>query len=635
MSSVVEIVLQGKDNASSVIGGLQDKLGGLGDVARGALTVGLGIGTAAVGALAAGLALSINEALDAQKIQAQLTAVLKSTGGAAGVTADKAIELANALSKTSTFTDEQILSGENLLLTFTNIGKDVFPQATQTLLDMASAMGGDAKSNAIQLGKALNDPVAGISALTRVGVTFSEEQKKVIAKLVETGDVAGAQKIILAELAKEFGGSAAAQAQTFSGQMEVVKNQLMNVAEGIGTALLPILQTLVNNVITPALPVIEALGTVFAGAITDFVSSGGDLGVVIDDIREGLTGIIPQPLLDQFVNFINFFRTNGPTALKQTETALQPVILAAQNVANAFIQSMPMIQKYVSDMVTFVLGLFRQMSPELITNVTTTLNSLAEFWRNHGEQIMAVINFAFRVIATTIGGTLVLVSGIIASALQLINGDWQGAWNTVVNTLKTFMNMALSIVGTNLDEFISVWRKDFEMAQLIITTVFNLIVSTIKEKVTAFVTAIQTGVAQVKLNIATTFNDILNGIRDKVNEFVSVGQAIIDGIKQGIGNAVSGLVQSAIQAVMSALDAAKNALGIHSPSTAFAEVGKNIMAGMSQGITQGTQGTLNAMNNSVSQITNNYNNTLEIHSNANTESVIGGFSMLRALYGGT
>ena len=112
----------------------------------------------------------------------------------------------------TTYSDDAVQAGQNMLLTFTNIGKETFPEATKTLLDMATAMNGGAtasaeqlSSQAIQLGKALNDPVQGLSALSRVGVTFTEEQKNVIKTMAETGNVAGAQKLIIAELNREFG----------------------------------------------------------------------------------------------------------------------------------------------------------------------------------------------------------------------------------------------------------------------------------------------------------------------------------------------------------------------------------------------------------------------------------------------
>jgi hypothetical protein len=98
---------------------------------------------------------------------------------------------------------ESIQSGENLLLTFRSLkngvgeGNDVFNQATVALVDMARALGKDPQDAAIQLGKALNDPITGMTALRRVGVSFTQDQQKLIKTLAESGDIMGAQKVIL------------------------------------------------------------------------------------------------------------------------------------------------------------------------------------------------------------------------------------------------------------------------------------------------------------------------------------------------------------------------------------------------------------------------------------------------------
>lgn len=197
----------------------------------------------------AALTTFVNSAMESDKVVAQLGAVLKSTGGAAGMTADAAINLASSLQRVTTVNDEAILTGENMLLTFTNIHKDVFPKVTETMLDMAVAMNGGAtpsaealSSQAIQLGKALNDPTKGLTALTRVGVSFTEEQKKSIETMQKHGDIMGAQKVILAELSKEFGGSAAAAANTFGGSIEQMKNRLDDVFETLGKSVIPVIQ---------------------------------------------------------------------------------------------------------------------------------------------------------------------------------------------------------------------------------------------------------------------------------------------------------------------------------------------------------------------------------------------------------
>jgi len=238
----VEIVGSAK-GAQKAFGDLEKASGRAGKKTESSLSkankalIGFGAGAAIYGAFSA-----FDEA---QKVTAQTEAVLKSTGGAANVTSKEIEDLAGSLSKKTGVDDEAIQSGENLIATFTNIrneageGNDVFTQTTKAALDMSVAMGTDMKSASMQLGKALNDPVAGLSKLTKVGVTFTAAQKDQIKALAESGDTLGAQKVILQELNKEFGGSAEAQA-TALGKAKV---SVDNMAESVGGALAPALES--------------------------------------------------------------------------------------------------------------------------------------------------------------------------------------------------------------------------------------------------------------------------------------------------------------------------------------------------------------------------------------------------------
>lgn len=189
-----------------------------------------------------GITSTIKSAMESEQAVAQLNAVLESTGHAAGLNAEQLTAQADALQNVTTFSDEAVMSAQNLLLTFTSIKGEVFKEAIPVILDMSQALGQDLKSSTIQLGKALQDPIRGITALRRVGVNFSEDQQKVIAKLVETGQTAEAQRLILKELNTEFGGSAAAAANTFAGRLTVLQNQFDNVKEAIGNALITAIQ---------------------------------------------------------------------------------------------------------------------------------------------------------------------------------------------------------------------------------------------------------------------------------------------------------------------------------------------------------------------------------------------------------
>lgn len=189
-------------------------------------------------AVAGAISFSISAAAEAQGIQKQLDAVIRSTGGAAGLTASDINAMAEEFSELTAVEDDTIVKASNVMLTFTKIGKEVFPDATLAAMNMSAALGQDLQSSVVQVGKALNDPIQGITALSRVGVSFTEEQKAMIEALVETGDVMGAQRLILAELNTEFGGQAAAAADTYEGKLARLKNTIGNVAEEIGGPLI-------------------------------------------------------------------------------------------------------------------------------------------------------------------------------------------------------------------------------------------------------------------------------------------------------------------------------------------------------------------------------------------------------------
>lgn len=87
-----------------------------------------------------------------------------------------------------------------MLLTFTKVSGKEFDKATGLAFDMAAVLGGDAKSASMQLGKALNDPVKGMTSLSRAGVQFTAQQKEQAKAMIASGDVTGAQGIILKEL---------------------------------------------------------------------------------------------------------------------------------------------------------------------------------------------------------------------------------------------------------------------------------------------------------------------------------------------------------------------------------------------------------------------------------------------------
>lgn len=228
----------GMKKATSAADTFADKMSAMGkkmQMVGGMMTIGLTLPILAFGKAA------VAEAAAGEAAITDLETVIKSTGAAAGVTSKDVQDYANKMQLLTKFSDDQIISGNAMLLTFTKIGKDIFPRASDATLDMAQKFGMDLSQASITLGKALNDPVSGVTALRRIGVMLTDEQEASVKGFMAVNDIASAQKIILDELAVEVGGVAQAYGTTFAGQVSIFNNRLDDMKEKIGVQLIPAL----------------------------------------------------------------------------------------------------------------------------------------------------------------------------------------------------------------------------------------------------------------------------------------------------------------------------------------------------------------------------------------------------------
>lgn len=154
----------------------------------------------------------------------KVNSVLTSTAGVAGITADQIENLTLEMQKTTKTSQDAAREVAALGLTFTSINKDVFPEYMTLANDMATITGGDMASSALQLGKALQDPILGASSLSRVGVNLTKVQKDQIKTFQKSGQIMKAQHVILKELRKEFGGAAKAVGASFFGTVKRAAN---------------------------------------------------------------------------------------------------------------------------------------------------------------------------------------------------------------------------------------------------------------------------------------------------------------------------------------------------------------------------------------------------------------------------
>jgi len=209
----IHVKVVGAESAKAQIGGLGASLKSLAVTAVGmfgAVKIGQMIGQT--------MKLAYTEAEFAAKTFRQLTAQVEHTGMAAGFTANELKKMSEGF-LTDLDADEITKKLTIPLLTFKKISGEVFERTQQLALNMSEALGGDIGGAAIQLGKALENPIKGLTALNRSGVTFSETEQQIIKDLVASNKLHEAQVKIL-DVAEAQMGDLAAAGMTASGQLK-------------------------------------------------------------------------------------------------------------------------------------------------------------------------------------------------------------------------------------------------------------------------------------------------------------------------------------------------------------------------------------------------------------------------------
>lgn len=543
-------------DAERAVGGLEKtakSAGGgfdvLGEIATGAMRR---IGEAAINAVGGGLQMigtfftdSIKEATEFQNVFAQTQAVIESTGMAAGFTAEEMANLASDLSAAngmSLFSDDAILSAQNVLATFKEIKGVKFEEATSAILDMSQAMGMDLQSTTVQVGKALNDPIAGIGALSRVGVQFTEDQKAMIKGMVEAGDVAGAQALILGELNSQFGGSAAAAVNTYAGQMKVLEEQMNDAKQTVGEALLPILQELGRFAVAYIVPAVQDMATAFKAWI-DSVDWVG-----LQSLFESVFGGIGDAVMS----------VDWDATFTAITDAIDTVITTAKDLKATFDTAMVA----VTDQVTIFWDIVGPIWDQLVSVLEDAYNQLAPL----GD----VAKDAFGDIATE-GEKMAPI------------GEFLG------NIAKAVLN----VVGVLVQVLVP-----------IIKVVFPLFVDYVKGLVNGFMTLYNTiqyvFSGKLQSDITSWWNDtttkITTAITSVIDKAKQMGKDIMQGVIDGV-NSMSQKLKDAFGAIVGgAVDWLKKLLGIASPSKFFASaIGVPIGQGIAAGVLQASGDVANAM----------------------------------------
>lgn len=545
---------------------------GRGMMVAGAAVAGFGV-AAGVG-LGIALKTGISEMKDYQTNVAATEAGLKSTNGVANVTRKGIEDLSASIEKKTGIDGDAVHAAQNLLLTFTKVrneagkGNDVFNQATKAAVDLSVRGFGSMDATSKMLGKALNDPTKGITALSRAGVTFTAGQKEQIKAMQESGDMLGAQKAILKEVNAQVGGSADAYGKTLPGSVDRLKRGLEGLAFTMTDALAPAMTTAIDWALAnfPALqaavgqavdfmrPYIAAFGQV-VGSVFGAISANSDR------LRSGVSSLAPV------------MQSLGTAFQTVAQIAVQVAPAVGQYLATAF-QTISRIAAAVAPIIS---NAFRTIGP--------TIGPLVIAIANLGAKVQAVLGTIIPPLVRALGPIFSVAFQVIAQVIRtvtsILEGDWRGA---IVNLVK--------------------------IPQVLLAGLGGIFASLIGKAASG----IASGVKALWSALSSGLSSLVSRAMAKAGE---IGRAIIQGIVDAI-QAAPGAIKDALAGVLGgAIDFAKGILGIASPSKVFRFLGDMTMQGYLDGlaskekdvpeaivstIQRGTNAAISAVNREIAKV---------------------------------
>jgi phage-related protein len=509
----IKVSLDGANTVQSGLKGIGDGAGSadgkLGKLAsKGLKGVAVGAGVAA-GAFLVFAGASFKALANIERLNAQTEAVLASTDGLAGRSIDDILGLADSLEKLTGVEAEAIQEGQNLLLTFTQIRGDNFDAATKAALDLSVAMGKDMASSATLVGKALNDPIAGVSALSRVGVQLTEDQKNLIKSMVEAGDVAGAQGVILAELNTQFGGSAEAFGNTFEGALAKAKNSVGTLGEALVSGFLPV-----------ATDVLIRANDLFLG-----LAESPAFQAIVDRTAAMVQGVV-----------------NGTIGFAEIGTGIQNGIQAAAEwITSGGITTI--VEAIISGRAAFFQAALK-VFPALVEGLVTVLPTL----------LSGVVQLVVSLAQLLITSAPVLLQG----AIQLFQGLVDGilaALPYIISTVTTLVPVIVSTLVSMIPILISGAIQLFQALLTAIPVVITQLVGALPTIITAIVNGITTAIPMLVQAGIALLTSLIAALPIIIESIVAALPVIITAIITALTNAIPLLIESGIQLFIALISA--------------------------------------------------------------------------------
>ncbi|MCD7130550.1 phage tail tape measure protein [Limosilactobacillus agrestis] len=396
--------------------------------------------------------------------------------------------------------------------------------------------------------------------------------------------------------------------QAFQKPVEVIKtawNGIKDFFSQLWQNIVTIAQGVWNSFVQGMAPIVDAFKNLW-NALTEFFST----------LWQGIVTVaqtIWQTFVQIFTPIVEAIKAIWQGLAEFFAPLWQEIVTTAQTIWQTLVTVIQTTWENIKAIVQTAIQIVSQI-------IQTTMQNISTIWSTIWDVIKTVVQTIWTVISTIVSTAINAIAGIIRAVTDAIKGDWSGAWNeikgvvtTVWNGIKsvvtTVFNAVESIINSILNGIKSIWSSSWNAIKNIASSVTNGIRSVVSNSMNAIhsvVSSIMNGIKSVfssgwntaKSVTSSGIRGAANAVKSVASSMVSAGRNFVMGFVNGIRGAIGAAANAAANMARTAMNAAKSALGIHSPSRVMRDqVGYYVVAGFAKGMNDNTNLIDKAANN--------------------------------------
>ena len=377
---------------------------------------------------------------------------------------------------------------------------------------------------------------------------------------------------------------------TMDSQLVILKNTLKDVGVTIGDALLP-----------------------FLSRAIEFVEP------FIEEFGEKLPQFIEENLMPALEDVGKFFSEDLPVIAAGVAETLEPITIGLGELVDAFIDSAPEIEEAWTDITNHFKTFVTPSLQQSFDNIGEGLIGLGIAWRENDNIIISSLAIAVQLITTLLAELLLIITSTFKIITLVITGEWEAAWNEVMQTFIQSMELFFGLFNTEWDEFARLWTQILTDISTILTLKLNQWSADIQD----FLDGVLLDFSLWALDIIGTFKDWASGVAQSIGD-------VLDKIEE-LGKAV---VDFILPPWLFGGSPGDFELGLRGISKEMANLGRTTRAAF-QPITEGPGGLASQrsrINGDVTQMQDHLN--LTVNTRARTEDVVQTFESMKSLRAG-